>query len=180
MKVLNSIWENWVTTHFYELPNYLLVCTVKMWSVLWVLHHKIAYTVMLCCSLTFSSSGQFGTTLISKASNIPSRKLNSVVCARLQWGHSVRAHLCGVIDKTRKMISVFVDMHSILCNLCIAIVCWRGPVYSDTVACCLSDGHLIWWVGFWNGKYQNTLHSVLSECSCQLYHSSWGCQILNW
>ena len=45
------------------------------------------------------------------------------------------------------VIVVFVDKHSILCNLCIAIVCWRGPVYSDAVACCLSDVDLSRWAG---------------------------------
>ena len=52
-------------------------------------------------------------------------------------------------------------LYSVPCNLCIPIVCWRGPVYSDTVACCLSDGHIGWWVGFWNGKHRNHVGYIL-------------------
>ena len=57
-------------------------------------------------------------------------------------------------------VTVFVDMHSIMCYLCIAIICWWGPVYSDTVACCLSDGHNGWWVGFWSGRYHVRMYML--------------------
>ena len=67
-----------------------------------------------------------------------------------------------VICMCQMGVTVFVDTHSILCNLCIAIVCWRGPVHSDAVACCLSDGHISWWVGFWSGRITNLLHLVLN------------------
>ena len=48
--------------------------------------------------------------------------------------------------------AVFVDKHSVLCELCTAIVCWRGPVHNNTVACCFIGGHIGWWAGFWGGR----------------------------
>ena len=135
--------------------------------------------IILCCKMllkfTYLFGGEIGTGAISKASIIPSCNLHSVVCVRLHWGHSVRDH-CGFIDKSRRMISVFVDKHSILCNLCIAIVCWRGPVYSDTVACCLSDGHIGWWVGFWVEGIKNMLAAFVMQLvsmSPWPLHRSW-------
>ena len=53
-----------------------------------------------------------------------------------------------------KMIAAFVDKHSVLCELCTAIVCWRGPVHNNTVACCFIGGHRGWETGVWKGRLQ--------------------------
>ena len=76
------------------------------------------------------------------------------------------------------MLTVFVDMHSIMCYLCIAIICWWAPVYSDTVACHLSDGHIGWWVGFWSGKYRKHISYIRYATNLLHYYINPGTRMI--
>ena len=60
--------------------------------------------------------------------------------------------------------AVFVDKHSVLCGFYSTIVCWRGPVHNNTVACCFIGGHIGWWTRLWRGRdYISHEYSALIE-----------------